>query len=105
MIAIESSSDFSTARGPPRTSAETYAASFHPPNVSSTNTIASPIAPTLESLAALAAGACAGSSMKPAAATKSSPPISRMVKTFCKREELRSPTMLTAVSKSTARPA
>src|SRR5690606_36802209 len=102
MMTMESNSDVSTARGPPRTSAETYAASFQPPKVSTTNTIAKPNAPTPPLLGVETATVVSGAIMKPANATNSTPPISSRVSTFCRCAELRRPTMLIAVSSTTA---
>ena len=106
MMAMESTSVRRTARGPPRTSAETYAASFQPPYVSRTNTIASPNAavPVAGPLALMStADAVAPSpSVSAASATATTPPISTIANAFCMRDEPLSPTRLMPVSSSTA---
>src|SRR5256885_3747525 len=91
------------ARLPPCTSADRYAASFQPPYVSNTNTIANPNNPGAGAAAENAVNVCgvAGDVMKPASAITSKPPTSTIVNQFCVHADVRKPTMLMIVSAAT----
>src|SRR5205807_1209516 len=95
------SSDATIALRPPASSADTYAASFQPPYVSRTKTIANPNIPGAGVLANAARVPSGVVTAKPATATMTRPRISIVVSTFCVRADPRRPAILIAASKTT----
>src|SRR6476619_7206897 len=105
MTARLATSTGTIARLPPRSSADRYAASFQPPYVSSTNTMARPNRPAggvlTNSPPCVTGVEAVDATTRAAATTATSPATSTIVNQFCVRADARRPAILTVVSATT----